>query len=209
LVYRCAKQLSEPASEKRGVKVDELILTPLELINRIAALVPPPRTHRHRYYGALAPNSPLRAAVTALSAPMQQATAQPAQTGACVLGVSPPGNAIPTQSESDDPIPPKPSKAHYLWAVLIARIYEVFPLLCPLCGGQMRIIAFITHSADIRQMLDHIGVQAEPPNIAPARGPPMWEDCDAQVGEGAQVEPDWDLAAQPAPDYEVDQRMTW
>jgi hypothetical protein len=23
--------------------------------------------------------------------------------------------------------------AHYLWAVLIARIYEVFPLLCPLC----------------------------------------------------------------------------
>jgi hypothetical protein len=42
--------------------------------------------------------------------------------------------------------------AHYLWAVLIARIYEVFPLLCPLCGGQMRIIAFITHSADIRHI---------------------------------------------------------
>jgi hypothetical protein len=34
----------------------------------------------------------------------------------------------------------------------------VFPLLCPLCGGQMRIRAFITHSADIRQILDHIGV---------------------------------------------------
>jgi hypothetical protein len=28
--------------------------------------------------------------------------------------------------------------------VLIARIYEVFPLLCPMCGGQMRLIAFIT-----------------------------------------------------------------
>jgi hypothetical protein len=28
--------------------------------------------------------------------------------------------------------------------VLFARIYEVFPLLCPLCGGQMRLIAFIT-----------------------------------------------------------------
>jgi hypothetical protein len=45
--------------------------------------------------------------------------------------------------------PPKRA-AHYLWAVLMARIYEVFPLLCPICGGQMRIIAFITHSADIR-----------------------------------------------------------
>jgi hypothetical protein len=40
----------------------------------------------------------------------------------------------------------------YLWAVLIARIYEVFPLVCPICGGPMRIIAFITYSADIRQI---------------------------------------------------------
>jgi hypothetical protein len=47
-----------------------------------------------------------------------------------------------------------------LWAVLIARIYEVLPLLRPLCGGQMRLIAFITHSADIRHILDHIGLDA-------------------------------------------------
>jgi hypothetical protein len=52
-------------------------------------------------------------------------------------------------------------QAHYLWAVLIARIYEVFPLVCPICGGQMRIIAFIIHSADIRQILEHIGVEAD------------------------------------------------
>ena len=62
--------------DKRGAKVDELHLTPLELIARTAALVPPPRTHRHRYFGVLAPNSPLRAAVPALAAPVQQAVAQ-------------------------------------------------------------------------------------------------------------------------------------
>jgi hypothetical protein len=94
-------------------------------------------------------------------------------------------------------------------AVLIAPIYEVFPLLCPICGGHMRIIAFITQSADIRQILDHIGVESEPPKISPARGPPLWGDCDAQQGEGSQIGPDWDLAAQPAPDYEMDQRITW
>ena len=117
------------------------------------------------------------------------------------------GHAIPPKPE---PATPKRSKAHYLWTVLIARIYEVFPLLCPLCGGQMRLIAFITHSADIRQILDHIGVEAEPPHITPARGPPLWDDCgNAQMGEGVEVEPDWDLAAQPAPDYEVDQRINW
>ena len=51
------------------------------------------------------------------------------------------------------------------------------------------------------------GVRA--PTIAPARGPPLWEDCDAQVGDGVQFEPDWDLAVQPALDYEVDQRVNW
>ena len=83
LVYRCAKQRSEPTSDKRGAKVDELHLTPLELIERIAALVPPPRTHRHRYFGVLAPNSPLRAAVVAMAvaASAQATPAQPAQTG--------------------------------------------------------------------------------------------------------------------------------
>jgi hypothetical protein len=65
----------------------------------------------------------------------------------------------------------------------------------------------------VLQMLDHIGVQSAPPCIAPARGPPMWEDCDAQRGEGAQVEPDWANdwagAAQPALVYEIDQRINW
>ena len=129
--------------------------------------------------------------------------AEPATTGQGAPDAVLQGKALPSE-----PVQPKRS-AHYLWAVLIARIYEVFPLLCPLCGGQMRIIAFITHSAEIRQLLDHIGVASEPPRISPARGPPLWEDGDAQMGEGVQVEPDWDLAAQPAPDFEVNQRVNW
>jgi len=118
------------------------------------------------------------------------------------------GNALPTRGEPAQPVPTK-RPAHYLWAVLIARIYEVFPLLCPMCGGQMRIIAFITHSADIRHILDHIGVDSQPPHISPAHGPPLWEGCDAQMDDAVPSEPDWDLAAQPAPDYELDQRINW
>ena len=38
---------------------------------------------------------------------------------------------------------PPTRAAHYPWAVLKARIDEVIQLLCPLCGGQMRIIALI------------------------------------------------------------------
>jgi hypothetical protein len=214
LIYRCAKQHSEPGSlphNKRGVKADEITLTPLELIERIAKLVPPPRTHRHRYFGVLAPNSPLRPAVTALARDAAvkpaQVQAEPASTaaGEGALGVRSP---LPTQTEPAQPVPPK-RPAHYLWAVLMARIYEVFPLLCPICGGQMHIIAFITHSADIRQILEHIGVETEPPHITPARGPPLWDECDAQAAEGVEPAPDWDEATQPAPDFEVDQRVSW
>jgi len=214
LVYRCAKQPSEPSSlphNQRGARADEITLTPLELIDRIAALVPPPRTHRHRYFGALGPNSPLRPAVTALA---QDAVVQPAQvqaepaSTAAGEGARGAGNSLPTQAEPAQPVQPK-RPAHYLWAVLIARICEVFPLVCPICGGQMRIIAFITYSADIRQILEHIGAETEPPRITPARGPPLWDECDAQAAQGVEPAPDWDEAAQPAPDFEADQRVSW
>lgn len=67
LVYRCAKQRNEPSSNKRSAKADELHLTPLMLIDRIATLLPLPHTHRHCYFDVLAPNSPLRAVVTVMA----------------------------------------------------------------------------------------------------------------------------------------------
>ena len=75
--------------------------------------------------------------------------------------------------------------------MLIARIYQVFPLLYTLCGGQMRLIPFITEGPQIRRILDHIGVDSELPNISPARGPPLWEDGDVQTDDGAHISPDW------------------
>ena len=40
--------------------------------------------------------------------------------------------------------------------------------------------------------------------------PLLCPKCDAQMGDGAQIEPaDWDLTAQPAPDFVVDQRINW
>jgi hypothetical protein len=94
---------------------------------------------------------------------------------------------------------------------LFDSIYEVFPLLCKLCGKQMRLIAFITDGTQTKNILDHIGVNSGPSQISPARGSPLWDDCsDAQMDDGVQIEPnDSYLAAQPAPDFEVDQRIKW
>ena len=92
--------------------------------------------------------------------------------------------------------------ARYAWALLLARIDEVFPLRCPLGSGEMRIIAFITAAAVVRDILIHLGEPTAPPRIAPARGPPLGELPPA--GHRA-IDPQ----AQPAPDYEFDQRIAW
>ncbi|MBM3292400.1 hypothetical protein FJY84_06945 [Candidatus Bathyarchaeota archaeon] len=44
------------------------------------------------------------------------------------------------------------------WARLIKKIYEVDPLTCPKCKGQMRIIAFIEDYKVIRKILDWLGI---------------------------------------------------
>ena len=56
---------------------------------------------------------------------------------------------------------------------------------------------WITEGVQIRRILEHIGVDAQAPPIAPARGPPLWDECDAQgadgAGQGAPIDPDWGL----------------
>ena len=165
----------------------DLVLTPLELIDKIAALIPPPRAHRHRYYGVLAPNSPMRAAVTAL-APMPVIV------------------PLPVEASSEE-TPPRRAASHYLWAMLLARIYETLPLVCPVCQTQMRIIAFITDAGTVRKILGHLGESSQPPRIAAARGPPLWEA--AMASDRAGNDSQWDSAAQPEPVFEFDQRVAW
>lgn len=49
----------------------------------------------------------------------------------------------------------------------------------------MRLISFINDSAEIRKILDHIGVESSPPKISQARGPPLWDADDATPEEYA------------------------
>ena len=55
---------------------------------------------------------------------------------------------------------------------LMARVGQEFPLECPNCGGDIRLIAFITEPGPIRKILTHLGEPLVPPPISPARGPP-------------------------------------
>jgi len=72
----------------------------------------------------------------------------------------------------------------------------------PLCGAEMRIIAFITGGPTVRDILGHRGEPSTPPRIAPVRGAPRW---DLAVAGACRRDPH----AQPAPEYEFDQRVAW
>jgi hypothetical protein len=78
-------------------------------------------------------------------------------------------------------------------AKLMARVGEEFPLECPNCGGDIRLIAFITEPGPIRKILTHLGEPLEPPPVSPCRGPPTdWDEL-VQVHDdraAVQVSPD-------------------
>jgi hypothetical protein len=46
-------------------------------------------------------------------------------------------------ADADEPRTAFGRAATRCWALLLARIYECLPLLCPRCGEPMRIIAFV------------------------------------------------------------------
>jgi hypothetical protein len=146
-------------------------ISPFEFLDRLAALVPPPRKHRHRYHGVFAPNHKLRSAVTALAIANVRKP-RDAATGGHAVG----GHAAGQDTTGDccdlRDKPRSHDTSRIAWAKLIARVGEEFPLKCPGCGGDIRLIAFITEPGPIRKILTHLGEPLEPPPLSPARGPP-------------------------------------
>lgn len=170
-------------------------LTPMELLDRLAALIPPPRRHRHTYAGVFAPHSALRPLVAAGAGP-DPALAVRLHQAAQQMGLAEelgPNNyahegsqhALKPLAVQDDTNCPKPAstscpsrrarRASVRWAMLMARIFEILPLKCPRCGQQMKIISFITQPEVIEKILNHLGEPTRPPPISPARSPPQPE----------------------------------
>jgi Putative transposase len=116
-------------------------LSPLELLEKLAALVPRPRVHLVRYGGCRAPHSHLRGAL--IPTPRQQ-------------GVD---------EEATDTVAP-----HGSWARLLKRGFALDMARCPWGQqGALRILAPITQGEIITKILRHLKLTADPPPIAPVR----------------------------------------
>ena len=120
VVYQAEKQacraFPDPQGDgtQAGVKRNFQVLSPLDFLAEFTQHIPPKASHLIRYYGWYSNKSRGMRKKAEAEAPDEPSSADAAATGS---------------SQS--------------WAMLIKRVYEVDPLCCPECGGQMQVESFI------------------------------------------------------------------
>jgi hypothetical protein len=125
-----------------------LLLDPMELIEKLCVLIPPPRFHLLRFHGVLAPRSRFRSEVVV---PLQS---RPAEPGG---GLQMPGPSAPAKGFT------APSgRGGLSWAALMKRVFELDVLLCGRCGGRRRIVGVYTGGQRLRDLLERLGL-SDPP----------------------------------------------
>ena len=111
-----------------------LLMDPLELLERLAVLVPPPRRPLLAYHGLLAPRAEWRS-----------------------TSVPPPA---PDDARADAGAR---APRRWPWAQLLHRVFAIEILVCHRCGGPRRILGAGTEPHAGRPVLAALGLAAEPP----------------------------------------------
>jgi hypothetical protein len=191
-----------------------VVFEPQELVEKLAALVPPPGFHLVRYHGILAPCASQRdrvvpgGLVPATRNRPQRSTSFAGRSDELpkadgrgfreevlggrrqafghdgVRGIS---DAAPQSQVSPSRDRPTPRARRLTWSELLRRVFALDVLECPRCGGRMRILATI-HPPDATQaILDCLDL----PSRAPPVAPPLPEDVG--VGTGRETGFDADV----------------
>jgi hypothetical protein len=147
-----------------------IVLSPLEFMERLASLVPRPRVNLSRYHGIFAPHAKYRKLITP-KPPQEVAT----DADKC---------------EAADSDKPK-SKYRIHWAQLLKRVFGVDLETCVKCGKKTKIIAAILDPKVVVKILAHLHLPTEPPALAPARGPPIFQGRDPYMDEYSQPSPNF------------------
>jgi hypothetical protein len=174
------------------------VMTPLQFMARLVALIPPPYHPVLRYFGVFGPHASWRKAVVPKIAP---AAEQPHDHGKRpVAATSKPGCGdsrilanIPTEPTVASTILAAPANElrpknrgsdaeHCLsrvwridWATLLKRVHDVDSLACP-CGGRLKFVEIITETSTVQEVLASMGLPTELPPIARARSPDFFQE---------------------------------
>jgi len=142
------RRFPEPASGdlRAGVNRNFQVFDPLDFLAEVTQHIPNKGEHTVRYYGFYSNKSRGMRAVAVKNI-----------------------EAVVDVEEEDTPFR---KTCRSRWAALIKKVYEVDPLKCPKCGGQMRIISFIEKKDQmdvIEKILKHCKLWVEPVERAPPK----------------------------------------
>lgn len=129
-----------------GDGTTHVVLSPMEFIGRLAALVPKPRVNLTRFHGVFSPRSKLREDVV-------------------------PGKRK-NGAESGLNLSSGKSKSYSMsWAQRLKRVFSIDIEKCEKCAGKVTIIASIEDPDVIKKILTHLGLDEA--SETRARSPPM------------------------------------
>ena len=120
-----------------------LLFTPTEFIEKLAALIPPRRSHLVRWGGVFAPNSPYR----------QEITLRPKVK-----------KGFQFKEDEDDK---EKVVRNYSWSKMLAKVFKIDVTKCQSCGEDLTKVGAIMSQESIKRYLSHIGVNHLPPSRAP------------------------------------------
>jgi hypothetical protein len=137
-----------------------LLLTFSEFIEKLMALVPPPRSHLVRWGGVFAPNSPVR----------KQITLKPNIKKGFQFAEKENQKVFKNQS----------------WSKMLAKAFKIAVTICEHCGGKLRKICAVNDRDSIHRYLRHLSIDPDPPPRTPARN--EQQEFDFDVFDHAQVD---------------------
>ena len=138
-----------------------LVLTPLDLLARLAAMVPPPKMHQIRYHGVLAANANLRSTLVPGKQP---------ESGEQLCLFDSQGHAKPHPGSSPTPL------GRVAWAKLLRRTMGYDLETFPACQGPMKVTRFAFAQSEIMEAVRRYGTEDDLAamfrDVHPARAPP-------------------------------------
>lgn len=117
-----------------------LLFTPEEFLEKLAAIIPPPKSHLVRWSGVFAANAPMR----------KKIVLKPEEKKGFEFGAD--QKKVKNRS----------------WSLMLARVFKIDVLKCG-CGGELKPLGAVQDPDQVRKYLKHVNIDYDPPVRGPPR----------------------------------------
>jgi len=151
-----------------------LLFSKEEFLEKLTALIPPPRTHLVKWSGIFRSNSPVRSKIV-LKPEVKK------------------GFQFRDDCNSNSENQNKPRQKNHAWSAMLARVFKIDVTHCSHCDGKLHSIAALMAREEIIRYLTHIGIDPDPPQRAPPKCWQLKADFDQPIEEASDYTEDYPI----------------